>query len=437
MAQNDLKGFRFRESTRAPFETEVKLSFDRLGGSTTGFSADISMEGMFVKTPEPKAVGTLVQFEFQLEPQGMAIQGLGDVVWIRMRPQGVDKPAGMGIQYRYLDPHSREAIFKIVDGYLKASQGEEGDAPAAGSGAAGAGPAEGGDTLVTGPAGGESPAFSAMDPAAMTNPSPRRPAPSRPPVLPAGFLDTLEDPPSEESPSPPEEDLLTFHEPQGPPPLAMPGPGPGAAPGGGRMRIVVAVLLLVALTAVALYVFWPPASELVSRMLGEEVPDTVVADPSTTTAPAGPAAADSAATPASSPGGDPSLPSPSGGEVDPMQAAVPATPLSAIDDIRWTRTAAGTEVTIRGNGFIARESFSLDRIGGASPRLLVKVRGVSKDYSPRNVEVGTGELQRIRTAVHDGSVIWLVFDLNGQVEAEALTDQGEVVVRLTAGGGGP
>lgn len=119
MSQEDLKGFRFRESTRAPFETEVRLRFDRFGGSVSGFSGDVSMEGMFVRSEEPKPVGTLVQFEFRVDDESEMIQGLGDIVWIRTRQLAPNKPPGMGIQFRYVDPRSRELIFRIVDRYLK------------------------------------------------------------------------------------------------------------------------------------------------------------------------------------------------------------------------------------------------------------------------------------------------------------------------------
>ena len=89
------------------------------------------MEGIFVRSDEPRPVGSLVQFEFDLE--GRPVQGLGDIVWVRTRSLGVDKPAGMGIQFRYVDPQSRDQIFRIVDRYLQESK-EADVIPAPGSG---------------------------------------------------------------------------------------------------------------------------------------------------------------------------------------------------------------------------------------------------------------------------------------------------------------
>ena len=117
MADDAGRGFRFRDTTRAPFETDVGLRFDRESGTLTAKSADISMEGMFIKTDEPRTIGTLVQFEFS--HGGETVQGLGDVVWVRQEKQPPNKPRGMGIQFRYVDPHSRELIYRIVSDFLR------------------------------------------------------------------------------------------------------------------------------------------------------------------------------------------------------------------------------------------------------------------------------------------------------------------------------
>ena len=121
-------GFRFRDTTRAPFTTTVRLRFDRLGSTVAAQSADISMEGMFVKTEEPRPVGTLVQFEFDVEDQDQSgaqdvVQGLGDVVWVRTSG-GPNKPAGMGIQFRYVDAHSREHVYRIVTNFIQEISGD-------------------------------------------------------------------------------------------------------------------------------------------------------------------------------------------------------------------------------------------------------------------------------------------------------------------------
>ncbi len=118
MNDEQLQDFRFRDTTRAPFTTKVSARFDRFGGEVTAYTADISMEGMFLQSDDPRPVGTLVQFELPLDDGHDVIQGLGDVVWVRVQAQSPDRPTGMGIQFRYIDSQSRDRIRRIVSNYI-------------------------------------------------------------------------------------------------------------------------------------------------------------------------------------------------------------------------------------------------------------------------------------------------------------------------------
>ena len=118
MSDEQLQDFRFRDTTRAPYRSQVNVRFDRFGGDVVAHTADISMEGMFLQSETPRPVGTLVQFELQLDDGQDVIQGLGDVVWVRVQSQGIEKPTGMGIQFRYIDSQSRDRIRRIVGEYI-------------------------------------------------------------------------------------------------------------------------------------------------------------------------------------------------------------------------------------------------------------------------------------------------------------------------------
>ena len=136
----DVQGFRFRATPRVPFSHEVRLRFDRIGGSVSGRMADLSTEGMFVATGEYKPIGTLVQFEFENEG-GETVQGLADIVWIREVRQGADREPGMGLHFRYVDPRSRELIAAIVRDLLTdKEQARETAAPSTTAAAAPAAP---------------------------------------------------------------------------------------------------------------------------------------------------------------------------------------------------------------------------------------------------------------------------------------------------------
>lgn len=133
MTDEQLQDFRFRDTTRAPYQAEVNVRYDRFGGDVVAETADISMEGMFIRSDEPRPVGTLVQFEISLGDGQELVQGLGDVVWIRVEAQGVERPKGMGIQFRYIDTASRERIRRIVASYIESEGAPAAASPASAS----------------------------------------------------------------------------------------------------------------------------------------------------------------------------------------------------------------------------------------------------------------------------------------------------------------
>ncbi len=108
-----------RNSTRVPLETQVNLEFEKFSGFISEYSSNISQGGIFIRTQEPKKVGTILSFEFKLRDNFKLIQGLGEVAWIRTEDQGPSRPAGMGIRFHELDERSRELITTMVDNYIK------------------------------------------------------------------------------------------------------------------------------------------------------------------------------------------------------------------------------------------------------------------------------------------------------------------------------
>ncbi|MDX1503246.1 MAG: PilZ domain-containing protein [Thermoanaerobaculia bacterium] len=107
-------GSSLRRAPRAQLELEVRLEFDtgkKLGPAIT---ADVSASGMYVQTLDPPPVGALVRFELDLPRRREPIRGHGEVAWIRVRPEGPDRPPGVGIRFRALDPEGRQALERAV-----------------------------------------------------------------------------------------------------------------------------------------------------------------------------------------------------------------------------------------------------------------------------------------------------------------------------------
>ncbi|HMQ11420.1 MAG TPA: TIGR02266 family protein [Oligoflexia bacterium] len=103
-----------RSSNRVPLNTKVHLEFEKFSGFVSEFSHNISPGGMFIKTPNPLPIGSIVSFEFRLKDSFQLIQGLGEVSWIRSNVISADEPAGMGIRFREISDRSRDLIKAIV-----------------------------------------------------------------------------------------------------------------------------------------------------------------------------------------------------------------------------------------------------------------------------------------------------------------------------------
>ncbi len=103
------------ESRRVPIESRVVLKFDHFGGFFIEYAANISLKGIFINTTDSKAPGSVFIFEIWLGNEFMLVHGIGEVVWVRTKPEGIDRPAGMGIRYLKLDEESRRVIQRVVE----------------------------------------------------------------------------------------------------------------------------------------------------------------------------------------------------------------------------------------------------------------------------------------------------------------------------------
>lgn len=99
---------------RVPLQRKISLKFKEFRGFITEHSANISMGGMFIRTESPQPPGTIFDFEFTLGDGYTLIHGIGEVVWVRERDEGPDRPAGMGVRFLNLDPESRQLVDRIV-----------------------------------------------------------------------------------------------------------------------------------------------------------------------------------------------------------------------------------------------------------------------------------------------------------------------------------
>lgn len=90
---------------------------------------------------------------------------------------------------------------------------------------------------------------------------------------------------------------------------------------------------------------------------------------------------------------------------------VPDRPARTVESIDWRDTPAGTLVTVSGDGAFAADRFDHVRVGSSPPRELLRLRGIERPPPQPTLRVGSDEVEQVRTGLHDGGVLHVVFDL--------------------------
>jgi hypothetical protein len=71
-----------------------------------------------------------------------------------------------------------------------------------------------------------------------------------------------------------------------------------------------------------------------------------------------------------------------------------------VERIRWEEAAGETTVLIEADGALGRTVYSASTLRDANPRVVLDLRGIERPYPQRSLEVGTPQLDRIRTGLH-------------------------------------
>lgn len=96
----------------------VDLEVDYRSDDTFLFAyiTDISAMGIFVRTLEPEALGTLLNLRFQLPGDALPFEVEGIVSWVNLYRPGVISSVnpGMGVRFMYLTEGQREQLTHLV-----------------------------------------------------------------------------------------------------------------------------------------------------------------------------------------------------------------------------------------------------------------------------------------------------------------------------------
>lgn len=108
-----------RWAPRAEVSLLIQYRFESFEAFLSEYATDISNKGMFIRSDEPREVGSLVYLQFTLKDGSKLIEGLGKVVRV-IPPSGKGgEPAGMGIQFVNFDDESQKLVEQIVSQGLK------------------------------------------------------------------------------------------------------------------------------------------------------------------------------------------------------------------------------------------------------------------------------------------------------------------------------
>ena len=93
----------------------LRLSYGNLDEFVERFAVNISHGGVFIRSRDPKPVGTVMVLEIYLSGGQRVIRGKGIVRWISAEdPQNRTRPPGMGVEFLVLDAESRPILERLI-----------------------------------------------------------------------------------------------------------------------------------------------------------------------------------------------------------------------------------------------------------------------------------------------------------------------------------
>ncbi|MBL9039001.1 MAG: TIGR02266 family protein [Archangium sp.] len=100
-------------SDRKAVNLLVKLAHSGIDEFVEKYATNLSPGGMFIRSRDPKPLGTLVHFKIELASGARVMQGSAVVKWVRGMndPEG---PPGMGVSFETLDPASQSLVNRML-----------------------------------------------------------------------------------------------------------------------------------------------------------------------------------------------------------------------------------------------------------------------------------------------------------------------------------
>src|SRR5579871_6002399 len=102
-----------RESQRHAIT--LRVDYKRMNTFFADYAKNISKGGTFIRTSKPLDVGTEFVFVLSIPEQREQLQLRGEVMWtVEVAGSTEERPAGMGIRFRFQADAEREKLEKFV-----------------------------------------------------------------------------------------------------------------------------------------------------------------------------------------------------------------------------------------------------------------------------------------------------------------------------------
>jgi type IV pilus assembly protein PilZ len=103
-----------RESPRHAIT--LRVDYKRMNTFFADYAKNISKGGTFIRTSKPLDVGTEFVFVLSIPEQTEHLQLHGEVMWtVDEGHASEERPAGMGIRFRFVDDSERQALETFVE----------------------------------------------------------------------------------------------------------------------------------------------------------------------------------------------------------------------------------------------------------------------------------------------------------------------------------
>lgn len=98
---------------------QLRVDYKRMNTFFADYAKNISKGGTFIRTSKPLDVGTEFVFVLSIPEQATQLELRGEVIWTVVGDQAADdRPAGMGIRFRFEDDDERQALEHFVEALM-------------------------------------------------------------------------------------------------------------------------------------------------------------------------------------------------------------------------------------------------------------------------------------------------------------------------------